>query len=290
MRIAYFGSGEFGLDCLNAIKSSKHELSFIVTQPPNPAGRGRKPNPTPVAHWAMQNLVPFMETSNVNTADNINQISTCHNPDLIVVIAFGQKISQKLVELPPKGAINVHASLLPKYRGAAPINAAIINGDATSGVSIITLAQKMDAGSVLATAETGIAPDETAGSLHDKLAQLAAPVLLDTLDKIENGTAVYTEQDHDKATLAPKLSKSDGHIDFNEPRTLSFGHFEMPGMHPDFPAFRVKPACFRFLIVHLQQLPVSLFHEKHKLLLFLPGLVLDQTFSGRQSRHFPKLL
>jgi len=217
MRIAFFGSGEFGLDCLNAVKNSKHELVYIVTQPPNPAGRGRKPNPTPVAHWAMLHSVPFTETSNVNTHDNIETIASCYNPDLILVIAFGQKVSQKLVDLPPKGAINVHASLLPKYRGAAPINAAIINGDATSGVSIITLAQKMDAGAVLAESETEIASDETAGSLHDKLAQLAAPLLLETLDKIENGTIEYVEQDHDKATLAPKLSKSDGYIDFNEP-------------------------------------------------------------------------
>lgn len=216
MRIAYFGSGEFGLDCLNAIKSSANELVFIVTQPPNPAGRGRKPNPTPVALWAMSHSIPFMETSNVNTQENIETIASCYNPDLILVIAFGQKVSQKLVELPPKGAINVHASLLPKYRGAAPINAAIINGDSTSGVSIITLAQKMDAGAVLAKSEIEIAPDDTAGSLHDKLAQLAAPVLLQTLDKIEAGTAEYVEQNHDAATFAPKLSKSDGHIDFNE--------------------------------------------------------------------------
>lgn len=217
MRIAFFGSGEFGLDCLNAIKNSAHKLVLIVTQPPNPAGRGRKPNPTPVAHWAMFHSVPYMETANVNTQENIDSIASCYNPDLILVIAFGQKVSHKLVELPPKGAINVHASLLPKYRGAAPINMAIINGDKISGVSIITLAQKMDAGAVLAESKIEIAHDETAGSLHDKLAQLAAPVLLDTLDKIENGTAVYTEQDHDKVTLAPKLSKSDGIIDFNEP-------------------------------------------------------------------------
>jgi methionyl-tRNA formyltransferase len=217
MRITYFGSGEFGLDCLNAIDNSAHELLFVVTQPPNPAGRGRKPNPTAVANWAMSHSIPYMETSNVNTQENIDNIFSCYNPDLILVIAFGQKVSKKLVDMPPKGAINVHASLLPKYRGAAPINMAILNGDAVSGVSIITLAQKMDAGAVLAESQIEIAPNETAGSLHDKLAKLAAPVLLHTLDKIENGTAVYIEQDHDKATLAPKLTKSDGHIDFNEP-------------------------------------------------------------------------
>jgi methionyl-tRNA formyltransferase len=133
-----------------------------------------------------------------------------------VVIAFGQKIGGELTSLPPKGAINVHASVLPKYRGAAPINWAIINGETTTGISIITLAEKMDAGQVLSQAETDIRPDETAGQLHDRLGELAAPLLCETIDQIAAGTAVYTEQDHSKATLAPKLKKADGFLDFIE--------------------------------------------------------------------------
>jgi methionyl-tRNA formyltransferase len=139
---------------------------------------------------------------------------------LIVVIAFGQKIGNQLINLPPNGAINVHASLLPKYRGAAPINWAIINGETETGISIITLAEKMDAGPVCAQAKTNIGADETAGQLHDKLAEMAAPLLLKTIEKIASGEAVYTQQDHSKATLAPKLKKSDGFLDFNEPATL----------------------------------------------------------------------
>jgi methionyl-tRNA formyltransferase len=216
MNITFLGSGEFGIECLNALAKSNHSLRFIVTQPPNPAGRGRKPSPTPVAQWANTHSIPFIETDNVNTPDNLAKINE-HQPDLIVVIAFGQKIGDELINLPPKGAINVHASLLPKYRGAAPINWAIINGETETGISIITLAQRMDAGSILAQSKTNIDPDETAGSLHDKLAQLAAPLLLQTLDQITEGKAVYTEQDHSKATLAPKLKKSDGYIDFSEP-------------------------------------------------------------------------
>jgi methionyl-tRNA formyltransferase len=216
MNITFLGSGEFGIECLNALAKSNHSLRFIVTQPPNPAGRGRKPSPTPVAQWANTHSIPFIETDNVNTPDNLAKINE-HQPDLSVVIAFGQKIGDELINLPPKGAINVHASLLPKYRGAAPINWAIINGETETGISIITLAQRMDAGSILAQSKTNIDPDETAGSLHDKLAQLAAPLLLQTLDQITEGKAVYTEQDHSKATLAPKLKKSDGYIDFSEP-------------------------------------------------------------------------
>jgi len=137
-----------------------------------------------------------------------------------VVIAFGQKIGTELTSLPPKGAINVHASLLPKYRGAAPINWAIINGETETGISIITLAEKMDAGQVLSQARTDIRPDESAGQLHDRLAELAAPLLIETIDQIEAGTAVYTEQDHSKATLAPKLKKTNGYLDFTEPAQI----------------------------------------------------------------------
>jgi len=215
MRIVYLGSGEFGIECLNALNGSDHSVQLVVTQPPNPAGRGRKPNPTPAARWANGNSIPFIETDNANTPEMIEKIAD-YKPDLIVVIAFGQKVGNDLINLPPKSAVNVHASLLPKYRGAAPINWAIINGETETGISIITLAQKMDAGCILGQSKTDIAPDETTGSLHDKLAQIAAPLLLETIAQIADGSVVYTEQDHSKATLAPKLNKSDGFIDFNE--------------------------------------------------------------------------
>ena len=219
MKIIYLGSGEFGLECLNDLARSSHNLRFIVTQPPRPAGRGRKPTPTPVARWADSNSIPCVETNNVNAPQIIKEISACE-PDLIVVIAFGQKIGNQLINLPPKGAINVHSSLLPKYRGAAPINWTIINGEKQTGISIITLAEKMDAGDILAQATTEVLPDETAGQLHDRMVQMAAPLLLETLDNIANGTAVYTPQDHSKATLAPKLKKSDGFLNFNEPADM----------------------------------------------------------------------
>jgi len=216
MKIVYLGSGQFGIECLNVLERSSHSLQFIVTQPPHPAGRGRKQSPTPVARWANTNSVPFVEIDDVNTPGVMEKIAD-YKPDLIVVIAFGQKIGNELINLPTKAAINVHASLLPKYRGAAPINWAIINGETKTGISIITLAEKMDAGQILAQSQTDIAPDETAGQLHDRLAQIAAPLLLSTIGQIANNTVTYTEQDHSKATLAPKLKKSDGYIDFNEP-------------------------------------------------------------------------
>jgi methionyl-tRNA formyltransferase len=150
-----------------------------------------------------------------------------------VVIAFGQKISNEVIALAKKGALNVHASLLPKYRGAAPINWAIINGEEQTGVSIITLAERMDAGDILAQQAIEIKPDETAGELHERLCHTAAPLLAKTLDAIEAGTAVYTKQDEVKVTHAPKLTKSDGFHDFSRPadvvRRRILGLWPWPG-------------------------------------------------------------
>jgi methionyl-tRNA formyltransferase len=216
MKIVYLGSGEFGIECLDALEQSSHELRFIVTQPPHPAGRGRKPSPTPVARWANAHSLAFLETADVNTAETVGRIAD-YEPELIVVIAFGQKIGNELIALPPKGAINVHASLLPKYRGAAPINWAIINGETETGISIITVAEKMDAGDVLAQSQTEIGAAETAGELHDRLAKMAAPLLVKTIEQIADGTVVYTGQEHSKATCAQKLKKSDGFLNFGEP-------------------------------------------------------------------------
>jgi methionyl-tRNA formyltransferase len=190
-------------------------LRFVVTQPANPAGRGRKPTPTPVAQWAGANSVPFIETDNANAPQVIERIAG-YEPDVIVVIAFGQKIGPDLIELAPKGAINVHASLLPKYRGAAPINWAIINGETQTGISIITLAERMDAGQIIAQSQVDIEPNDTAGELHDRLAKAAAPLIVNTLDRIAASTAIYIDQDDSKATLAPKLKKSDGCLNFAE--------------------------------------------------------------------------
>ena len=215
MRIVYLGSGEFGLESLNALVTSSHSLDFIVTQPPRQSGRGRKPNPTPVAAWADSHSISFVEAGDVNTPQMLQKIAV-YKPDLIVVIAFGQKVGNELIGLPLKGSVNVHASLLPKYRGAAPINWAIINGEKETGISVITLAEKIDAGDILGQAAIDIKSDETADELHDRLAKLAAPLLLETIDKIADGTVTYTKQDHSKATLAPKLKKSDGILDFAE--------------------------------------------------------------------------
>lgn len=216
MKIIYCGCGKFGIDSLNAIKASKHQLTHIITHPAKQAGRGMKLRANDVAQWAQENSVPFTAIEDINTAEGIELVKKL-SPDLLVVIAFGQKIPNEIIGIPPKGAINVHGSLLPKYRGAAPINRAIINGEKITGISIITLAQTMDAGEILAKAELKIADDDTADIVHDALGKLAAPVLVRTIDKIAAGTAEYKKQDNSEVTKAPKLKKSDGFLDFAAP-------------------------------------------------------------------------
>ena len=215
MKIAYLGSGEFGIESLNSLLRSQHSLELVVTQPPHRAGRGRKSRPTPVANWAAEHSVAFIEPENVNLPEVIEQISS-FKADLIVVAAFGQRIGNEIIAMPPKGIINAHASLVPKYRGAAPVNWAIINGDSETGVSIITVVEKIDAGDILAQVRTEIGEDETAGQLHDRLGILAGPLLLEIIDSIAGGAAIYTRQDHSQVTLARKLKKSDGFLDFTD--------------------------------------------------------------------------
>ncbi|AQT70354.1 Methionyl-tRNA formyltransferase [Anaerohalosphaera lusitana] len=237
MKITYFGSAEFGIPCLDAIKNSKHELAGIFTQPAHGAGRGRKPRPTHVAQWAERNGYECVEAENINRPEMVERVRACGG-DLLVVIAFGQKIGPEVIEMHEKGAINVHASLLPKYRGAAPINWAIVNGETETGVSIITLADKMDAGYVLGEGKVAIDADDTAEDVHDKLAELSPGVLMDVIGQIEAGTAKYVEQDEDRVTIARKLKKSDGQVDFDRPaeqvRNMVRGFWPWPGAKADY--------------------------------------------------------
>ena len=213
MRNVYCGCGRFGIESLNALKASNHELLHIITHPDKQAGRGRKLRANDVAQWAHKTNVPVTALEDINSPQGVQLIKKLA-PDLLVVIAFGQKISPEIIGIPPKSAINIHGSLLPKYRGAAPINWAIINGETETGISIITLAEKMDSGDILAQAGLKITADDTANTVHDALAKLAVPLLIETIDKIAAGIVTYTKQDNSKATSAPKLKKSDGILDF----------------------------------------------------------------------------
>jgi len=214
MNIVYCGSSAFGIPCLEALKSSEHRITNIITQPAHKAGRGRALRPTAVAQWAKENDIASLEAENINDAQIVNRFKEL-KPDIIVVIAFGQKIGNDFLNTAKYQAINVHASLLPQYRGAAPVNWAIIDGKKTTGITIITLADRMDAGFMLGKTAVDISDYDNAQTLHDKLALASPPLLLKTLEQISTGTAVYERQDESKVTLARKLKKSDGYIDWH---------------------------------------------------------------------------
>ncbi len=210
LRIIFAGSGEFGLPTLGALADAGHELVQVISQPDRPAGRGRGLTPTPIARFALDHDLPLLRTQNVNA----EQLPPA---DLLVVIAFGQKIGPHVIDPMRLGGINLHASLLPKYRGAAPINWAIIRGETVTGNSVIRLAQRMDAGVILGQSELPIGDAETAGQLHDRLSQAGTPLMLCVIEQLAAGTSVEQPQEESLATIAPKLSRDASRLDFTRP-------------------------------------------------------------------------
>src|SRR5579884_2113235 len=208
--VIFAGSGEFGVPALRALRGSRHRIVQVVTQPDRPAGRGRGLTPTPIALEATAEGLPLMRTSDLNAEE-------LPPADVMVVIAFGQKIAERQVNHPRLGSINLHASRLPRYRGAAPINWAIIRGETITGNSVIRLAQRMDAGAILGQSELSIGEVETAGELHDRLAEDGPGLVLDVLDRLASSRATETVQDESQATLAPKLSRESARLDFSRP-------------------------------------------------------------------------
>jgi methionyl-tRNA formyltransferase len=210
VQIIFAGAGEFGLPSLKALLERGHAIVQVISQPDRPAGRGRKLTPTPIAQFALERNLPLIRTQDINT-------ETLPPADLLVVIAFGQKIAEHVVHHARLGAVNLHSSRLPKFRGAAPINAAILAGETVSGNSVIRLAQKMDAGAIVGQSLVPIGESETAGELHDRLAEDGAKLLLNVVDRLAAGTAEEIEQDHSQATLARKLSRESTKIDWSKP-------------------------------------------------------------------------
>lgn len=230
MNIVFAGSGEFGLPTLQALLDAGHAISRVYTQPDRPAGRGRKLTPTPFGQFALERQLNLVRTGDLNA-------ESLPPADLLIVIAFGQKISEAVANHARLGSVNLHASRLPKYRGAAPINWAILNGESTTGNSIIRLAQRMDAGVLLGMSELKIEDTETAGELHDRLAKDGAPLMLRVVDELQSGTAIETPQDESKATRAMKLNREFSRIDWTaDARDIAL---KIRGLYP-WPGCRVQ--------------------------------------------------
>lgn len=214
MDIVFMGSPDFAVESLDKlIKSDFINLKGVVTQPDRKRGRGQKLKPTPVKKLAQKNDIEVYQPSKISTEIGVKKLNDW-NPDLIIVVAYGQILSKEVLEVPDLGCVNLHASLLPKYRGAAPIHQAVINGDQKSGVTTMFMEEELDSGPMLLKAEVEITAKDTAGSLHDKLATQGADLLVETIKKLANDEIKPKEQDHSQASYAPKLDKDDCEIDW----------------------------------------------------------------------------
>lgn len=214
LNIVFAGTPEFSVPCLKALLDHGHTISAVYTQPDRPAGRGRKPRPSAVKQFALEHgLVIHQPTSLTQETQTLLKLK----PDLIVVVAYGLMLPQKVLGLPRYGCINVHASLLPRWRGAAPIQRAIEAGDRSSGISIMQMDQGLDTGNILLLSEISIDNEDTAASLHDKLAALGAECLTQALQQLEQGTLKSMAQNNELACYASKLSKDEAQLDWSRP-------------------------------------------------------------------------
>jgi len=215
MKIAFLGSPEFSQIILKKLHSSKHQVVCIVTNLDKESGRGKKVIFSPVKQFGLDNNIPVLQYKSVSKEGEAEIKS--FNPDVLITASFGQILRQNILNLAPLGVINVHTSLLPKYRGSAPINWAIIKGEKTTGVTIMKTNLGLDTGDIILSKKLDILPDETAGELTLRLASLGAEVLLEALDKLSDGSATFTPQKEEESSYYPMLSKEMGKLDFNLP-------------------------------------------------------------------------
>lgn len=211
LRVLFLGTPTFAVPTLQALLDSPHQLVAVITQPDRPSGRGRVPKPSPVKHTALKAGLPVMEPRWIGDPECLNQIRLL-GPDVAVVVAYGQILPPFFLQTLPLGCLNLHASLLPRHRGAAPIAWAILTGDEVTGLSVIQMDEGLDTGPVLASVRTPIAAQEDAQELSQRLSFLGAGLMLETLDKLEKGKLVGSPQRDEQATYAPRLRKQDGRI------------------------------------------------------------------------------
>ncbi len=220
MRIVFIGTGEIGVPTLQALLKSAHEVVAIVTQPDKPVGRSQSIEPPPIKNAFVDRArppgAPILQPARIRDHQAIDAIQALQ-PDLIVVMAYGQILPRGVLEIPEIACLNLHASLLPRWRGAAPIQAAIASGDHETGITVMYMDEGLDTGDILLQRTIGILPTDTGAALHDRLAMVAPEALLEALDLLAKGKAPRTPQNDSLATYAPKLKREDGKIDWSEP-------------------------------------------------------------------------
>lgn len=214
MRIVFMGTPEFAVPSLEVLLDD-HDVVAVVTQPDRKSGRGQQYTPSPVKKVALAQGIPVLQPESISSPEAIDELQS-YGADLFVVVAFGQKLPDRLLTMTRYGCVNVHSSLLPKYRGASPINAVILQGDSITGVTTMYMASGWDSGDIILQAQEAILPRDTAGDLHDRLMIIGARLLRETVEQIASGQAPRIPQDHAEASFAFKLSKKDSLVDFKE--------------------------------------------------------------------------
>lgn len=216
MRILFIGTGDIGVPTLRALcDSSEHQVVAVVTQPDKPVGRAQTITAPPIKQAISTSRIPVLQPARIKSPDAIAQLQS-FSPETIVVMAYGQIVPRAVLDIPPLGCLNLHASLLPRWRGAAPVQAAIAAGDVQSGVTVMYMDEGLDTGDVLLQRRISLQPAETGGSLHERLGELAPAALLEALDLLKDGQAPRIPQDNSLATHAPKLNRESGRIDWSE--------------------------------------------------------------------------
>lgn len=226
-RVVFFGTPQFAVPTLEALLASHHAVVAVVTQPDRPRGRGQKTSDAPVKASAIAHSIQVLQPPRLKDPEFLQALAAL-DADIGVVAAYGKILTQTVLDTPPLGMVNVHASLLPRHRGAAPIHRAIMAGDAETGITIMRVVQALDAGPMIAAAKRRIGPDETSAEVERDLAQMGATLLVDTLDRI--GSLPELAQDEASATYAPRLTKEDGVVDWT--RSAADIHNQVRGLHP----------------------------------------------------------
>ena len=216
MRVVFLGTGEIGIPTFRVLLDSEYEVVALVTQPDRPVGRRSQPQPPAIKVIAQEAGVPVLQPEKIRTEESLAELEAL-SAEVMVVMAYGQILSQKLIEMPSKAIINLHASLLPKYRGASCIQAAILNNDAETGWTVMHVIKALDAGDIIEQQLMTIAADETGESLHERLTQAGPAALLSALEKLKNGTALRISQNEEEMTYAPKLDREEGRLDWGRP-------------------------------------------------------------------------
>lgn len=256
MKIVFLGTPDFAVPSLQALINSRHEILAVVTQPDKERDR-KQVTPTPVKVEALKNNIKVLEFNKIRI-EGVEELKKL-NPDIMVTCAYGQIISQEILDIPKYGVINVHGSLLPKYRGSAPIQWAVIKGEKETGITIMQTALGVDSGDIILQEKVDINKGETAGELFDRLAKIAPNVLLKAIDQIENGTATFTKQDESKVIHLPMLKKEDGIINWNE-NALDIVN-KILGMNP-WPSAYTKLNDKMFKIHKAEVLDMEVFNKK----------------------------